>query len=273
MSEELNAIPGEVPPNTEEPQTQEHVQTQVDPFESQAREQGWVPKEEWTGEEHLWRPAKEFVERGELFNTIHELRSENKKIREALSFLNDHHKKVKETEFNRALSVLKDEKKKALEEGDADKLLQVEDAMDLVKQQRANQQAQESQQSAKQSGPTEVFLAWKGKNGWYQKDKEMTDFADEVGLGYFQRNPGCTETQVYDYVAKRVKQAFSDKFKGTAPKTPAVEGATGTRVASQSNDDRFELSDDEKRVMNTFVRQGIMTKEQYIAELKKVKGA
>ena len=35
----------------------------------------------------------------------------------------------------------------------------------------------------------------------------------------------------------------------------------------------FELSDEERKVMNTFLRNGIMTKEEYIAEVKKARGA
>ena len=33
-----------------------------------------------------------------------------------------------------------------------------------------------------------------------------------------------------------------------------------------------KMTEEEKRVMNTFIRQGIMTKDDYISELKKTKG-
>jgi len=32
------------------------------------------------------------------------------------------------------------------------------------------------------------------------------------------------------------------------------------------------MSEDEKRVMNTFVRTGVMSKEDYIAQLKLIRG-
>ena len=38
-------------------------------YEAEAREQGWKPKEGYEGDPEKWRPAKEFVERGELFSS------------------------------------------------------------------------------------------------------------------------------------------------------------------------------------------------------------
>ena len=42
----------------------------TNPYDKQAREMGWRPKEEWEGEPEKWRDAKEFVERGELYGKI-----------------------------------------------------------------------------------------------------------------------------------------------------------------------------------------------------------
>ena len=52
-------------PNTPEP-------AQFDEYEQRASAEGWVPKEEWTGDPAQWRPAKEFLDRGELFKKIEE---------------------------------------------------------------------------------------------------------------------------------------------------------------------------------------------------------
>ena len=43
-------------------------QVSTNPYEGQAREMGWRPKDEWEGEPEKWRDAKEFVERGELYS-------------------------------------------------------------------------------------------------------------------------------------------------------------------------------------------------------------
>ena len=69
-------------------------ETNIDPYESQAREQGWKPKEEYEGDPNKWRPAKEFVERGELFTKIDSMGKELKETRKALKMLQDHHSNV-----------------------------------------------------------------------------------------------------------------------------------------------------------------------------------
>ena len=79
---------------------------QVDSYEQQAREQGWRPKEEYEGDPEKWRPAKEFVERGELFGKIDTLGKELKETKKALKMLQEHNEKIKESEFKRAVEEL-----------------------------------------------------------------------------------------------------------------------------------------------------------------------
>ena len=53
-------------------------------------------------------------------------------------------------------------------------------------------------------------------------------------------------------------------------KPGAVEGSTAKGSKSESS---ITLDDDERRVMQRFVRTGVMTEKQYLDELKRVKGA
>ena len=46
-----------------------------------------------------------------------------------------------------------------------------------------------------------------------------------------------------------------------------MEGSSA-RTSQKKEDDDFVLSEDDERVMKKFVRSGVMTKEQYISELK-----
>jgi hypothetical protein len=273
MSDEnLNVNPQVTDEVTAEENEGHHIEGEVKPpskWEQSAREGGWVPLEEWQGDPDDWTDAKEFVKRGELFHKISNQSSEIKELKKAISGLMEHHHKVKETEFKRALDYLKQQKKVALEEGDADKLLAVDEAIDTLKEEQ--QQAKVEVQEEKKSGPTPTFVGWVKSNPWYIKDPELRAFADDVGVGIFQRNQGqITEEDLYKQVKARVMKAYPEKFKGQGTKSPNVEG--GNTQTRSSKADNFSLSEDEKRVMNTFVRQGVMTKEEYISELKRVKG-
>lgn len=249
------------------PQTTDNTpEITVDPYEAQAREQGWKPKEEYEGDPSKWREAKEFVERGELFTKIDSMGKELKETRKALKLLQDHHSKVRETEYNNALKELKSLQKKHLEEGNSDGYLET---TELLTDLKAEQKAREVAAQMAPNQPDPRFISWTQQNKWYTTDNEMRDFADTVGMGYAQRNPGISPEDVLEFVEKQVKSRFKDKFQNPNRSKPSsVEGASAPSATKES----FTMSDEERRVMNTFIRSGVMTKDQYIAELKKMKG-
>ena len=254
-------------------QTQEVVdqqseqQPQLSDVEQQALEQGWRPQEEWEGDPDKWRPAKEFVERGELFGKIDHMGRELKETKKALRMLQDHHTKVKETEFQRAVQELKALQKQHLESGDSDGYLET---TELLTDLKAEQKARQVMEQTAPKGPDPRFLSWVDTNKWYAQDPEMREFADGIGLKHARDNPDKDPSEVLTYVVAQVKRAFPDSFKNQNRERPSpVEGST-TRRAVKS--DSFALTDDEKRVMNTFVRQGVMTKDEYISEIKRMRG-
>lgn len=99
----------------------------------------------------------------------------------------------------------------------------------------------------------------------------MRAFADAVGLQYKDKT-GASNEDVLKYVVERVKTTFKDKFVNPNRAKPNAVENTNSVVESKSKVDSFELSEDERKAMNTFVRNGVMTKEEYIAEIKKLRG-
>lgn len=243
-------------------------EVKVDAYESEARDQGWRPKEEWEGDPEKWRPAKEFVERGELFGKIDTLGRELKETKKALKMMQEHHSKVKESEYKRAVDELKALQKKHLEDGNSDGYLEASELLtDLKAEQKARQVQQEV--TPKQADPR--FVQWVDKNRWYAQDANMREFADNLGLAYAQRHPDSDPTEVLDYVTREVRERFKTKFENPKRTQPSsVEGAgSGAPAANKA---KFELSQEERKIMNTFLRTGAMTEEQYIAEVKAMRG-
>lgn len=75
------------------------------------------------------------------------------------------------------------------------------------------------------------------------------------------------------YVKTRIKTLYPERFQNPNRSRPSsVEGSSTASTRNSESRDTFMLTDDEKRAMNTFVRQGVMTKEEYIKEIKRVKG-
>jgi len=253
---------------TKKVEGQEDQKTEEKQFtetELKAMDAGWVPEDEWTGEKDAWRPAKEFLDRGELFKKIDDQNRTVKELRKALEEMKQHHSSVRETEYKRALETLKAERKDALAAGDADQVVEIEDQIDLIKEEQQKlKQAPKSQEDTPQLNPE--FVAWVDKNRWYETNEPMRAYADALGRSLTLR--GYSPSQVLEEVSKQVKTEFPQKFRNSNRDKPGtVEGSS----AKGGKNDTFVLTDDERRIMNRFVRNNVITEEQYIADLKKMR--
>ena len=236
------------------------------PAEEKAMEQGWVPEDQWDGEPEQWRPAKEFLERGELFKKIEDQNRTIKEFKRALDDLKGNHAKTRETEYARALATLKQQKRTALEEGDAAAVIQLDDEIDLVKDEQTRLKQQNSQQT--EVGINPEFASWVDKNKWYETNEPMKAYADALGRSLAVK--GMSPSAVLQEVEKQVKLEFPNKFTNPNRNKPgAVEGSSSKGGKSGGD---VSLSDEERRVMQRFVRTGVMTEKDYIAELRKIKG-
>jgi hypothetical protein len=98
----------------------------------------------------------------------------------------------------------------------------------------------------------------------------MRDTADAIGVKYAKRN--LPPDEVLRRVTEDVKKLYPDKFRNpNKDRASAVETKAGVTKPAKANDD-FDLTPDENKVMNQLIRLGVVTKEQYIADLKKVRG-
>lgn len=242
---------------------QEVVETpEVPEVEVKAREQGWTSKEEFEANPDnkgkKWRDAEEFVDRGELFGKIDELSRKLKTTTKTLEQLNDHHKRVKEVEYKRALESLKAQKKEALEDGDADALIEIDDKIAEVKH------AQRTEHKTQADLPEELET-WIGKNQWYETDKEMAEDADSIGIGYKAKHPEKSPGDVLQYVEKQIKKLYPEKF--TNPNRPKA-GVESPSNRGTSKSSSYQLTEDQERVIRNFERNGIMTRKEYIEQLK-----
>ena len=244
---------------------------QLSADEQKALEMGWRPKEEFDGDEADFIHAHEFVRRKPLFEKIDVVGRELKETRKALKALQVHHEKVKEAEFKRALETLRAEKKAALEAGDADALIEIDEKISDAKAEEAAARIKAAEQV---NTPHPGFIEWTKRNTWYKQNQELTQVADQVGVAYAAANPDMDPDQVLAYVEKRIRKLYPENFTNPNKSRPSiVEGGTSTpskKSEPAAND--VQLSEDERRVMMTFIRQGILTKEQYLDDIRKVRG-
>lgn len=261
MTEETKPVEG-----TEVQQTQEREYT---PMEIKAIEQGWIPKEEFDGDDTEFIDAPEFVRRGELFGKIEKQSKELKAVRQALDAFRQHHSKVKEMEYERALKTLKEARREATATGDHERALALEDKIDEVKAEKETiSRESQATQVQEDDSYTPQFENWVARNEWYETNKVMRKAADALGKDFY--NEGHSPEEVLKLVEKEIRKEFAHKFAGpgTQRKTSAVEGSTRGAPAR----DDLAMTPDEIDIMRKIVAVTPgYTEADYKKELKALK--
>jgi hypothetical protein len=256
-----------------EPQTNQETEVvKPSPVEEAARATGWVSKEEWEAQgkdPSEWRTAREYQERGELFDEIHKLKDVNKKTAAAFKVLVEHHKKVRETAVAEALAKLKAEKKEALANHEIERVYALDEQIDRVRQQPLD--VPHIDVPEVETGPTPTFRTWHKRNDWYELsgDHEASRFADAVGYQLKSKNPDISESDLLEQVESKVARRFPELFENENSRRPSE---VNPRSETKSSGPTIKLSEAEERVCKMLVEQGVMTRKQYIDEIKKTRG-
>jgi hypothetical protein len=246
---------------------EEEVAPEWTDTELKAMEKGWNPDKDAVPEGKEWIEADEFLRNESFFTEIRKLKRELNQTKKTFDELKEHHKKVAEAERAKVLDDLKRQKRLALEDDDHDAVIEIDDKILEVKTQKPDD-------TMSQDDHNELFEAWVEKNSWYETNQEMREMADDLGNAYYMRTQGkATPTQIYEHVEKQIKRIFKDDFGVKTPtrkSTPSVEGASASRGGKTKSKSKFterDLSDDQRKVMNRFVKQGVLSKEEYIEQL------
>ena len=264
-------------------------------IEQEARSLGWVPKEEFRGDEARWVDADTFVERGktvlpilkkhnqELSGQVAHLAEEARKmqqlfdqsqitIKELQAFHAENTKKQVEAERTRILSELKQAKADGDTDLEVDLIGQLSEADAAVKGGKAAPPAKDDEPP-----PPPVlepsFKAWMQSNPWFGKDARKTTLAHGIAnlLRADPENDNLINAdfwaKVDQEIAARERGDRQDKVGGSRP---SGGGSGGTRKKGYA-----DLDAEAKRICDgdahKFVGEGKLYKtkdewRQYYAE-------
>jgi hypothetical protein len=239
---------------------------EADEVETLAMELGWRPKGEFDGDEFV--SAKDYILKSRDIQDT--MRTHNKDLKRKLSELDSsvaelksHNERVYKAEVSKLkseLKTLKKEKVEAISEGDVDRVDALDEQIDGVKE--------AIKEPPNKSASNPEFDEWVAENEWYKKDLEMAQYADVIA----DQHQGAPFGRMLKLVTAKVKEMYPEKFEKTKqPPGSPVEGSTKRTVTSKFTE--ADLTPAQKDIMNQFVRQGIMTKKQYIADIEKTQGA
>lgn len=255
-----------------EPEVKQEVQEtrEFTVIEQKALEQGWVPKDEFEGDETTFIDAPEFVRRGELFSKIEHQSKELKEVRKALESFKQHHTRVKEVEYERALKALQQAKRKAMVEGEHEQFFALEEREEEVKAEKAAFETEAKQPIVQEQETPVEFTNWVEKNSWYSKDRAMRAVADTLGIDLAKQ--GMKPADVLKEVEQLVRKEFPHKFRNEKASRPSAVEAPSRSGTTKSADSGYKLDETEHRIGMSFVRQGLYKNiGEYAAELKKIK--
>ena len=240
-----------------------------DNVEELASEIGWRPDGELNAKEYILKSR-------DIQDTMRTHIQDQKKqltdLGSSVAELKTHNERVFKAEVSKLkteLTDLKKEKREAIEDGDADKVDELDEQIDGVKE------AMAAPKTAKPSANPEL-TSWLQENTWYDTDPEMAKYADAIA----DQNTAAPYDRMLRMVETKVKDMFPDKFEaGATPgpgtpkaRTPAspVEGSGKKTVGTTFT--KADLTSDQKSIMSQFVRQGIMTEKAYIADIATTQG-
>ncbi|MDY6893829.1 MAG: hypothetical protein SVO01_00200 [Thermotogota bacterium] len=202
-----------------------------------------------------------------------DLKKQLSNMNSSIEALKNHNEMVYKAELRQkeaTIARLKKERNDAIAMADVDKVNALDDQIEGI-QKDLNEPKPENSSS---SNPD--FDEWIKDNQWYLTDDEMAVYADRVANDY----KGAPPARIYSIVRKKVAEVWPEKFESSKSVTPPtvekpkavgptspVEAPTKTPTTPKFTE--ADLTDSQKAIMKQFVGQGIMTKEQYIADIAK----
>lgn len=264
-------------------------QTEVSEIEQEARQQGWVPKEEFRGKDSDWIDAEIFVQRGKEINPIlkknnerllREIESQKREMGE-LRAATEEFKKFQKEQYERKATALegeiknlREQKKQAISQGDGDLAVNLDDQIDALREEKAQAKVEAKETpppAAQQTSIDPEVTEWVSNNKWYSTDVRMAAAANVIAEDIKQSQPWLSGKEFLSELDKALEENFTSERLGRSARRKErspVEGVShgGTTTGRNSKQSYENLPADAKAACDTFVKQKLMTREDYVKE-------
>jgi len=216
------------------------------PAEERALKMGWVPEDQFKGDPNRWRPAEEFVERGEMMIPIlnKKIRNLEKRQSEKDKAFSDYLGDIRSKLHSQKVDEHEGRKRKAVADGDTDEYTRLSN--DPPKNDIPEYKPPEQTNDP-------AFDDWLLENSWYQTDYDKHQEAESYGKFLRGTRPELEGKDFLDEVSKHVRQKYTNPNRD---KPSSVDG--GTQKAKVASGKLYDTLDAEaKSAFSSFVRDGI----------------
>ena len=257
----------------------------------EAESQGWVSKDKFRGNEQDWVDANTFVKRGReilpilrknnenLIKDLNSTKEQLKEFREAAEEFKNFQRESyerKANEYERRIQDIKDSRAQAITDGDGQKVSALDDALDEAKESfKEAKEAVKNVISTKEPDPTPATVdpslqTWLDNNAWFGQDRRMTSMVNGIGENLRMEFPGLKGQAFLDKVDEVLVEEFPNKFgtkKQSSSGNSRVESGSGRQSRANGGGHSYEnLPSDAKTACDRFVKQKLMTREQYVQD-------
>ena len=235
-------------------------------------------------EYHEERRAKEEAARlqDEALRYAQQIKQENdrllKQLQDGESVLVDQAKGRVTAELDKAKAAYK----AAYETGDPDALLEAQEKLNLLQNEKVRYESykpQQRQQSAPQPQyaqqtpqaprPSERALEWAKRNDWFEKDSEMTGYAYGLHQKLVTNGVAPDSEQYYNEIDAAVRRVFPEKFDDGSIEVSAPQRQAGNVVAPAARSGKKPRKIKLTSTQASLAKRLGLSNEQYAAQLMK----
>lgn len=272
----------------EAPEPEAPAEPKVDPIiERRARAMGWRPKDEFRGDLRAWKDADAFVDFAD--QRMPTLRKENEKLagdvnamRTAMQQLLQQNRQMQDRVSQIGTATLKQAHQAALDEGDFDRATKIAERMGAEKAAQAWQKQQYEQQQtpqASEQNPDNIpaFQNWHSQNGWYKTDQARTQYAEGIAAKVAELHDPNSYA-FYDAIGREVERQFGPANSPGSAQAASTASAQAQRPAYAPQGESTvrrasngtakpgwnSLPAEARQIGDDLVRQGVMTRDEYI---------
>jgi hypothetical protein len=200
--------------------------------EERAKAMGWLPKEEFKGDEENWRPAEEFLERGEnimpilkerlgkMEDNLKDITGRLEKKTASLTKFAAFHKGTYQRAYKNALKEIEQQKLAAVEAGNTEMYRDAQQREHELETERREMEKSQADEAGDE--PIPEFVEFQKNNEWFEKDVAMTAYINAIMPGVAQT--ASNDTDFFAKLEHAARLEFPHKFTPRAAAN-AVEGA------------------------------------------------
>lgn len=235
--------------------------------ELKAMEKGWKPKEQFSGDPSEWKPAKQWLEFGELLDTVHTLKRKDEEKQKQIETVLEISKKAQEKQREQILKELKQQHREAVEIGDVDAADKVVEEIHKIKNEETIPQAT----SKPLIGQEDMNAFMERNKHWFNDEPEnfkMRQEAIDYDAYLLKTQPSIPPKERFERVERMVKSNYPQKFENPRQNQPSPVMRQSEQRKAPEKTEKISINDlppEHKRILRTIKPE---FHEQYIQNCK-----